>query len=267
MILNNIINKIGRERLIHWVFLFSLSLFCVGLFEFFYLWVFKYQIDGYLKFAGNYNFNNFIVQFIQVYSVLFIPLLSFIGFKYRNSIKFNGKKLKVFSILFLIGLFSGLIYSYHSYGVWEWVFLFMPIFIIISLKYSVLFAFSFSYLGFYSANMLFEFQGLNFLKSSGTLLSYILVFGIFIFTLYKLKIKLIPIEQLIVYLSFIPIVVMWIIFFPIWQLPITEFYKVYIPYDLYVRLFTFPFYITISLVIYFTKGKYDKSYILNQGLT
>ena len=246
----NIIKKVGKNRINRWMLLFSISLFCVGIFEFFYIWFFRYQISGYSRFVWNYGFRDFVVQFMQVYSVLFIPLLSYVGFKYRNSIKFNSKKIKIIINLLLIFIFSLFIYFYHAYAVWEWVFLFMPIFILISSKFNCIFALSFSYLSFYGANMLFEMQGLTFLKSLGTSLSYILVFGILAFILYNLKIKI----NYKIILSFIPVIFLWILYFPIWQSE--NFNKIYPPHDLYVRLFTFPFYIIIALTIYFNQRKY-----------
>jgi len=255
MFLENMINKIGRDRVIHWILLSLISLFCVGIFEFFYIWFFRFQLVNYSRFVGNYGFIDFIVQFIQVYSVLFIPLMVFLGLKYRNSIKFNNKKIKILVNLLIIFVFSLLIYFYHGYGVWEWVFLFIPIFILISSRFNLIFAFSFSYLSFYFANMLFEFQGLNFLKNFGTLLAYILVFGIFILVLSRLKIK---IDKSII-ISFIPIILFWIYTFPIWQLKGKDFTNAYLPIDLYSRLFMFPFFIIVTLQIYFIHRKHGKT--------
>lgn len=246
MNVKNIIERIGKNRLIHWILLFSIGLFCVGVFEFFYIWFFRYQIEGYLKFCLDYSFKDFIIEFIQVYSVLFVPLLSFIGFKYKNSKKFNSKKVKILMIMLLIAFFYLCMFFYKIYVFYEWIFLFMFIFTLISLKFNNIFALSFSYLSFYSANMLFEFQGLNFLKSFGTLTAYILVFGIFSLTLLKLKIKM----DLKIITSFIPIIFLWIYSFQDWQL------KNFTVNDIYfARLYTLPFFIVITLKIYV---KYNK---------
>lgn len=251
----NTINKLGKKNIDRWIIEFVAMLFCVGIFEFFYIWINRYSLVGYSAFVGSYELRDYFVQFIQVYGVLFIPLISYLGFKYRNSNNFNTKKIKTAFTIFLISLFSYLIFSYHNYGVWEWSFLFISIFIIILLKFNVVFAMSFSWLSFYMANMFFEFQGLNFLYSFGTLLSYILVFGIYILILIELKIKVTK----NIFFSFIPTVFMWIYFYPIWSLHGKDFTLTYLPYDLYVRLLTFPFFLTISIIIYFTYRKHTNA--------
>lgn len=254
MKLEKMFNKLGEKNVNRWILEFCVSLFCVGIFEFFYIWLTRYENINYLKFTNNYTLTSFLVQFVQVYSVLFIPIIIYFGFKYRNSTKLNGKKMKILVNLLIIFVFSLLVYFYHSYGLWQWTFLFIPIFILISLRFNLIFAFSFSYLSFYSANMLFEFQGLNFIKNFGTLLSYIFVLGIFILILYKLKIKI----DSHVIMSFLPIIFLWVYTYPIWQLKGKNFSIYLKPIDLYIRLFMFSFFIIIALKVYFAHKKYPK---------
>jgi len=227
-----------KER---WIFEASLSLFCVGVFEFFYIWLNRYQIVDYSGFAFDYSFRTFLIQFMQVYSPLFIPLFIFLGLKYRNSLKLNIKKIKILTNFFILCFFSLLTYIFYPSFICEWIFLFSIVFVLVSSRFNLLFAFSFSYLSFYCANMLFEMEGLHFLYSFGTLLSYILIYGIFILVLFKLKIE---IDEFVI-LSSVPILFLWMNYNLI--------------NGVYVRLFTFPFFIVVALKIYFNCRNYGKT--------
>ena len=114
-----------------------------------------------------------------------------------------------FSLSFLF-IFLEFIYKFDVIA--EWIFLFMIIYIIMILKFNIVFSLSFSILCFQVANMLWEMGELN-IYYFGTILSYILVYSIFIFVLYKLKIKI----NLPIILSFIPILFSWIYYYPIWR--------------------------------------------------
>lgn len=260
MRINDIIEKIGKDKIIHWILLFSIGLFCVGIFQFFYIWMFKFQLENYLNFAIDYSFKTYVIMFTQVYSVLFIPLLCFIGFKYKDSDKFNSVKYKGLILIFLLFIFN-LCAFYFKFPLFllEWGILFTLIYTIISFKFNPIFSLSFSYLCFFGANMLFEMQGINFFYGIGTNLAYIVVFGITYFILYKLKLE----NKKYILISFLPILFMWIYYYNIWELAYDSalFYNTYIHTHYYIRLFTFPFYITISLIIYFTYRKKQKSYI------
>ena len=116
MSIKNIIDKIGMKRISHWTLLACISLFLVGLFQLVLFWSLKTYVKStyfwqtqtqIFNAFSPYSFMGFLVWFIQVYSVLFIPLMVYIGFKYKNSI--NNKKIRIFSISFLIGLFIFLV--------------------------------------------------------------------------------------------------------------------------------------------------------------
>lgn len=238
----------NNKNLNRWILEFCVMLMFVGIFEFFYIWTFKFN-------WANNNFTLFMIQFVQVYSVLFIPIISYLGFKYRNSLKYNSKNSKLFFNILLILVFSVLVYFYHPYGLWQWSFLFIGVFALTSIKYNSIFALSFSFLSFVGANMLFEFQGLDILKSGGTLLSYILVFGIYILILYKEKVKI----DYRITISLILLVIYWIYTFPIWSLDTKDFFVYYLrdDIDLVVRLFTFPLMLSVAIRLYLSKNRHN----------
>jgi len=131
------------------------------------------------------------------------------------------------------------------------------------LRFSVVFSFSFSLLSFQVANMLWEMAEIN-ITSFGTTLSYILVYGILIFVLYKLKVLILK-NFLSLCVSFIPILFLWIYYYLIWNTKDMLLFSQKIkPLEPYLRLYTFPFFIIIALIIYFNRKKHAKPYIGNQ---
>jgi hypothetical protein len=257
-----VIERIGRERINYWVFLTSIALAFDGLFQFIFFWVkmnwlkstIYWTIEG-SGYAYVNSFLNYLIWFTQIYFCLFIPLIVYLGFKYRNS--FNGKKIKIFSVFILSFLFVFFEIKFAIPVFSEWIFLFIIIYTIMILKFSVVFSLSFSILCFQVANMLWEMAEIN--LNFGTILSYILIYSIFIFVLYKLKIKI----DLYIYLSVIPMLFSWIYFYPLWRAWSTyktiNFISEINTFSPYFRLFVFPFIITITLKIYFTHRKYGKT--------
>ena len=260
-----VIGKIGKKRIDRWIFIFCIGLCFDGLLQFIVFWFSgdwikstAYWINEGSGFNGIGSFSNYLIWFTQVYFCLFIPLIVYLGFRYKN--KLCSKKLKVFSVGILSFMFIYLAKSFSMSILVEWIFLFMIIYVIMILRFSVVFSLSFSILCFQVANMLWEMAELN-IYYYGTILSYILVYSIFIFVLYKLKIKI----NLPIILSFIPILFSWIYFFPIWRAWSTKDIFIYMSqineYSIYFRLFVFPFFIVVALTIYF-KLKHSKPYIL-----
>ena len=261
MRIKDIIEKIGKKRIDNWIFIFCLGLTSDGIFQFIYFW---FQGTSWVKSTAywinegsGYNgisFSNYLVWFTQVYFCLFIPLIVYLGFKYKNI--FNGKKIKGFSVFSLSCLFIFLTMNFHMPILIEWISLFMIIYIIMILKFNIVFSLSFSILCFQVANMLWEMGELN--TQYGTILSYILVYSIFIFVLYKLKVKI----NLPIILSFIPVLFSWIYFYPLWHAWSTHNIINYTDeinkFSPYFRLFVFPFLIIITLQIYFNHRKYGK---------
>jgi amino acid transporter len=108
--------------------------------------------------------------------------------------------------------------------------------------------------------MLWEMAEIN-VASFGTVLSYILVYGILIFVLYKLKVLVLK-NFLSLCVSFIPILFLWIYYYSIWSTKDMLLFSQKIkPLESYLRLYTFPFFIVIALIIYFNYKKHGKSYI------
>lgn len=261
MKLKEIIDKIGMKRINHWVFLASIALAFDGVLQFIIFWFrgdwiksTAYWINEGSGFNGINSLSNYLVWYAQVYFCLFIPLIVYLGFKYKNS--FNGKKIKVFSISVLSFMF---IFLAEKFGLIlsEWIFLFMIVYIIMILKFSVVFSLSFSILCFQVANMLWEMGEIN-IGSVGTILSYVLVYSIFIFVLYKLNVKI----NLQIILGFIPIIFSWVYYYPIWRAWSTKNIFIYLSQinglSPTFRLYVFPFFIIIALQIYFIHRKYGK---------
>lgn len=262
-----IIDRIGKKRINTFVLMFSLGLFYDGLIQFIIFWFrgdwiksTAYWINEGSGFNGINSFSNYLVWFTQVYFCLFIPLIIYLGFKYKNS--FKGIKIKIFSVFILSFLFIFLAINFSMSILIEWIFLFMAIYCIMILRFNVIFSLSFSILCFQVANMLWEMAELN-IFYFGTILSYILVYSIFIFVLYKLKVKV----NLPIILSFIPILFSWIYFFPIWRAWSTKDIFIYMSqineYSIFFRLFVFPFFIIVALEIYFINRKHSKPYMHN----
>jgi hypothetical protein len=248
------IEKIGMKRINNWLFIFSLGLAFNGVFQFFYFWIkmnwlkstiyWTHEGSGY---AYVNSFSNYLIWFTQIYLCLFIPLIVYLGFRYKNI--FNDKKIKVFSVFVFSFLFIFLEISFNVGILYEWIILFMVIYCIMILRFSVVFSFSFSLLSFQVANMLWEMAEIN-IHSVGTVFSYILVYSIFIFVLYKLKVKF----NLFIFLGLVPMFFSWIYFYSLWRAWSTNKIMNYINeihiFAPYFRLFVFPFFIVVVLNIY-----------------
>jgi hypothetical protein len=260
--INEFINKIGRKRFEYWIFLSCIALSFDGILQFFVFWFQGNWIKStayWIQESNGYNgigsFTNYLVWFIQVYFVLFIPLIVYLGFKYKN--KFNGKNIRVFSFFVLSFLFIFLESKFTLTILYQWVILFIIIYAIMILRFSVVFSLMFSVLSFQVGNMLWEMAEIN-ISSIGTILSYILIYSIFIYVLYKLKVKI----NLPIILSSIPMFFSWIYFYPLWRAWSTKNISNYISeiymYAQYFRLTVFPFLITIAIIVYFQSRKYSK---------
>ena len=215
MQIKKLIEKIGKKRLNNWLLFFCIGLALNGFMQFIYLWFnqrwvistwcWKYQTG-----ISGLTFSTYLIWFIQVYSVLFIPLIVFLGFKFKS--KFDFKKINYLSIFVLIFIFFIFGLLFKNIELIQWIYLFMVIYVIMILaKFNIVFSLSFSYLCFYSANMLWEMAEIN-ITSFGTTLSYILVYGILIFVLYKLKVLILK-NFLSLCVSFIPILFLWIYYY------------------------------------------------------
>ena len=108
--INGLIDKIGKKRIEQWIFLSCVALSFDGLLQFFVFWLqgtwiksTAYWVNEGSGFNGISSFTNYLIWFIQVYFVLFIPLIVYLGFKYKD--KFNGKNMKVFSLFSLSVIF------------------------------------------------------------------------------------------------------------------------------------------------------------------
>lgn len=263
MKITELIDRISKNRINHWLFLFSIGLAFNGIFQFIYLWFrgdwFKstsYWVNEGSGYNGINSFSNYLVWFTQVYLCLFIPLIVYLGFRYKN--KLNGEKIKIFSVFVFSFLFI-FIYSNFSLSIlYQWIFLFMIIYCIMILRFSVVFSFSFSLLSFQVANMLWEMAEIN-IHSVGTVFSYILVYSIFIFVLYKLKVKF----NLFIFLGLVPMFFSWIYFYSLWRAWSTNKMINYInevnTFSPYFRLFVFPFFIVVALNIYFIHKKHGNN--------
>jgi hypothetical protein len=191
--------------------------------------------------------------------VLFIPLIVYLGFKYKNKLK--SKKIRLFSLIllsvFFIYMYEIIMFTFKMTILYEWIFLFMIIYLIMILRFSVVFSLSFSILSFQVANMLWEMAEIN-IHFIGTILSYIMVYSIFFFVLYRLKIKI----NLPIILSSIPMFFSWIYLFSLWRAWSTNNIFKYTnqinSYSPYFRLAVFPFLIIVTVTVYFKSQKYGK---------
>jgi hypothetical protein len=261
-LINNFINKVDRKKLDIWIFLFCIALAFDGLLQFIVFWFqgtwiksTAYWINEGSGFNGIDSFTNYLVWFIQVYFVLFIPLIVYLGFKFKY--KFNGKNIKIFSLVGLSVLFAFLELPFKISVLYQWVFLFTIIYIIMILRFSVVFSLMFSVLSFQVANMFWEMAEIN--TQFGTILSYILIYSIFIFVLFKLKVKI----NLPIILSLIPMFFSWIYFYPLWRAwstnNIFKYQQQINLFSPYFRLMVFPFLIMITLTVYFQLKKHSKT--------
>ena len=173
--------------------------------------------NGYLS---PYTIVSFCLWCFQRYSILFIPLLLYIGYKYKDRI--NSNKLNIFSILIFILIITTLeiiaytffykkydssvtINDYLSinYQILQWGSLMIITFIIfLKSKFSIIFSFSLCYLMFYVADILFELPKTTLSFIIGAILdnsplfywlpnitSLALLTSCFIIILYKLNVR------------------------------------------------------------------------------
>lgn len=260
------LSKVGLNRIF---LLFSISFFIDGVFEFVYFWFSGAYVEALKKtnwfiltpehIYSQLNFFTYCIWFAEVYSVLFIPLMVYLGYKYIN---YKNKNLTIIFSSFIIIIFS--ILSYLSFRdspfpiLNEWIFFFILIyFILLKSDFSFLFSFSFTYLMFFMANIIFQIPE-NFHEKI-VILPSLLACGLqifmFITVLYKIGFRLNVVKSVILILSFIPVFLGWIF------LDISSASN---PNNYVVRLITFPFFIVVSLIIYFER-KHTKCYIPNQA--
>jgi len=173
--------------------------------------------NGYLP---PYTIVSFCLWCFQRYSILFIPLLLYIGYKYKDRI--NSNKLNIFSIISFILIIiiveiiayvffykkydsSVTINDYLSinYQILQWGSLMIVTFIIfLKSKFSIVFSFSLCYLMFYVADILFELPKTTLSFIIGAILdnspifywfpniaSLALLTSCFIIILYKLNVR------------------------------------------------------------------------------
>jgi hypothetical protein len=257
--INGLIDKIGNKKIEQWIFLACIALSFDGLLQFIVFWLYGtwikstvYWVNEGSGFNGIGSFTNYLVWFIQVYFCLFIPLIVYLGFKYKD--RFNGKNLKIFSLVGLSVFFAFFELPFKMSVLYEWVFLFMVIYSIMLLRFNVVFSLMFSVLSFQVANMLWEMAEIN-IHFVGTILSYIMIYSIFIFVLFKLKVKI----NVPIILSLIPMFFSWIYFYPLWRAWSTNKVFNYLNeinvFSPYFRLMVFPFLITVTIFVFMNKNR------------
>jgi len=249
--------KIGLSRL---ALLFSIGLFVDGVFEFIFFWFSGLYVDALKKtnwfiltpehIYSQLNFFTYCIWFAEVYSILFIPLMVYFGYKYIN---YKNRNLTIFFSVLIVVMFSVLGYmnlrSSPFPVLTEWIFFFIMIyFILLKCDFSFIFSFSFTYLMFFMANILFQVPE-NFHEKIVVIPSMLacgLQVLMFVAVLYKIKFKLNVVKSVILFLSFMPIFLGWIF------LDISSASN---PNNYIVRLITFPFFIGVALIIYFEHRK------------
>ena len=173
--------------------------------------------NGYLP---PYTIVSYCLWCFQRYSILFIPLLLYIGYKYKDKVSSN--KLNILSVLVFVLIITTLeiiafIFFYNKYNpsstindylsinyqILQWGSLMIVTFIIfLKSKFSIIFSFSLCYLMFYVADILFELPKTTLSFIIGAILNNSPVFywlpnitalallvSCLIIILYKLKIK------------------------------------------------------------------------------
>jgi len=173
--------------------------------------------NGYLP---PYTIVSFCLWCFQRYSILFIPLLLYIGYKYKDRI--NSNKLNIFSIISFILIITiveiiAYVFFYKKYDpsvtindylsinyqILQWGSLMIVTFIIfLKSKFSIVFSFSLCYLMFYVADILFELPKTTLSFIIGAILdnspifywfpniaSLALLTSCFIIILYKLNVR------------------------------------------------------------------------------
>jgi hypothetical protein len=236
--------------------------------------------NGYLP---PYTIVSYCLWCFQRYSILFIPLLLFIGFKYKD--KVNSSKLKVLSVVIFILTISiieiiSYTFYYHKFNssnivndylsinfqVIQWGILMITTFgIFLKSKFSIIFSFSLCYLFFYVADIFFELpktfgsfivgaveNNSPFAHWFPNLTGLIILIICLITVLYKINFKPNLKDFTVLLISFTPLMFSWIYFYKsYWGITNSTIYiskiKAIEPFD---RLFAFPFIIVLALLIY-----------------
>lgn len=251
--------------------------------------------NGYLP---PYTIVSYCLWCFQRYSILFIPLLLFIGYKHKDRISSN--KLKILSVIgFILTIVTLEIIAYVffynkypnssimndylsiNYQILQWGSLMIITFtIFLKSKFSIIFSFALCYLMFYVADIYFELpktfgsfiigavaNNSPFFHWFPNLTGFILLMICLIITLYKLNIKLFIKDYFILFCSFIPLLFSWIYFYSFWSIQDATIYiskiKTIEPID---RLFAFPFIITLALFIHKSSKDNRKHYKLARVL-
>jgi len=194
------------------------------------------------------NLIQYIVWSVQKSLMYFVPLIIYLSLKTKN--KTNNNKMS--NIFISISIFSTILCIYFSSinQVSEWMILLTINFIIlIKAKFSIFFSISFSVLLFYTANILFQLSTVwNVDTNFSSFTSWFpndmviaLTTSILIIILYKLNIEFALEKNIILAYTFFLIVFEWVYFNQI---------NAFI-----VRLMTFPFMITLTLIIYTNRKK------------
>jgi hypothetical protein len=235
--------------------------------------------NGYLP---PYTIVSYCLWCFQRYSILFIPLLLYIGYQHKD--KLSSNKLNIISVISFILIIitleiiayvffynkypnSSIINDYLSinYQILQWGSLMIITFIIfLKSKFSIIFSFALCYLMFYVADIYFELpktfgsfiigavaNNSPFFHWFPNLTGFILLMICLITVLYKVNIKFTIKNFIVLCCSFIPLLFSWIYFYPFWSIQNATIYiskiKAIEPID---RLFAFPFIIVLSLYIY-----------------
>jgi hypothetical protein len=207
--------------------------------------------------VSGYSFLNAVYWCVTKFSIMLLPLLLYISYKYKD--KANSNKLNIGSILFLSFLLvifelytifwyaQGFEIYFFSLVTFIWCTFFLINFsIFLKSKFSIFFSFVLSYFFLYTANILFElnqtffhpdFSSIVWFLTSwfANLIAITFIIITFIIILYKLNIRINKTNFTILLLTFIPLLFSWFILKYYWQI---------------YRLYTFPFMITIALLIY-----------------
>lgn len=243
--------------------------------------------NGYLP---PYTIVSYCLWCFQRYSILFIPLLLYIGYQYKY--KVSSDRLNIFSVISFILIIATLeiiafVFFYNkypnssvindylsiNYQILQWGSLMIITFaIFLKSKFSIVFSFALCYLMFYVADIYFELpktfgsfiigavaNNSPFFHWFPNLTGFILLMICLITVLYKLNIKLNIKDYFVLFCSFIPLLFSWIYFYSsFWSIQNATIYiskiKAIEPID---RLFAFPFIIVLSLYIY--KSRIKKS--------
>jgi hypothetical protein len=197
-----------------------------------------------------HDFLIFSIWSIQQESLLFIPLILYFGYEYRNRLNNNILNFTIIPIFILITVIFGY-YNPQAPFIATWgIFITFSFIVFIKAKFNTLFAFSLSYLLFLVGNTYFA---LSFDFNQLTLYYYLFApLVMLIIILYKLNVKLKIKDFIIIICSIFPIIFSWIYFYSIWSVWYNDivFTQKITPIQPIIRLFTFPLLIVITIYIY-----------------